>query len=54
MRSSIRDPADWAEVERPDNQVTPDGQVVILFSDIEVHRSTVNRGSHMGQVDWRA
>lgn len=36
VRSSIEDPADWAEVERPDlARVTPDGRVVILFSDIE-------------------
>ena len=33
---SIEDLADWAEVERPDlARVTPDGRVVILFSDIE-------------------
>ncbi|MBX9640319.1 MAG: adenylate/guanylate cyclase domain-containing protein, partial [Mycobacteriaceae bacterium] len=32
----IEDLADWAEVERPDlARVTPDGRVVILFSDIE-------------------
>lgn len=36
LRSSIEDLADWAEVERPDlARVTPDGRVVILFSDIE-------------------
>jgi class 3 adenylate cyclase len=36
MRSSIEDLADWAEVERPDlARITPDGRVVILFSDIE-------------------
>ena len=36
VRSSIEDLADWAEVERPDPaRVTPDGRVVILFSDIE-------------------
>jgi adenylate cyclase len=36
VRSSIEDLADWAEVERPDlARVTPDGKVVILFSDIE-------------------
>ncbi|ORX21235.1 adenylate/guanylate cyclase domain-containing protein [Mycobacterium xenopi] len=35
-RSAIEDLADWAEVERPDlARVTPDGRVVILFSDIE-------------------
>lgn len=36
VRSSIEDLADWAEVERPDlARVTPDGKVVILFTDIE-------------------
>ncbi|MGH3562371.1 MAG: adenylate/guanylate cyclase domain-containing protein [Mycobacterium sp.] len=36
VRSSIEDLADWAEVERPDlARVTPDGRVVILFTDIE-------------------
>src|SRR3954451_9532589 len=36
MRSLIEDLADWAEVERPDlARVTPDGRVVMLFSDIE-------------------
>ena len=36
VRSSIEDLVDWAEVERPDlARVTPDGRVVILFSDIE-------------------
>jgi adenylate cyclase len=36
VRSSIEDLADWAEVQRPDlARVTPDGRVVILFSDIE-------------------
>jgi adenylate cyclase len=36
VRSSIEDLAQWAEVERPDlARITPDGRVVILFSDIE-------------------
>jgi adenylate cyclase len=36
MRSSIEELADWAQVERPDlARLTPDGDVVILFSDIE-------------------
>ena len=36
VRSSIEELADWAEVERPDlARLTPDGNVVILFSDIE-------------------
>ena len=36
VRSSIEELADWAEVERPDlARVTPDGRVVVMFSDIE-------------------
>jgi class 3 adenylate cyclase len=36
VRSSIEDLADWAEVERPDlARLTPHGNVVILFTDIE-------------------
>ena len=36
VRNSIEDLADWAEVERPDlARITPDGKVVLLFSDIE-------------------
>jgi adenylate cyclase len=36
VRSSIEELADWAEVERPDlARLTRDGNVVILFSDIE-------------------
>lgn len=36
VRSSIEDLADWAEVELPDlARLTPDGNVVILFTDIE-------------------
>lgn len=36
VRSSIEELADWAAVERPDlARLTPDGHVVILFSDIE-------------------
>jgi class 3 adenylate cyclase len=36
VRSSIEDLADWAQVERPDlARITPDGRVVLLFSDIE-------------------
>src|ERR1700742_5253205 len=36
VRGAIEDLADWAEVERPDlARVTPDGRVVIVFSDIE-------------------
>lgn len=36
VRSSIEDLADWADVERPDlARLAPDGNVVIMFSDIE-------------------
>ena len=36
VSSSIEDLADWAEVERPDlARLAPDGNVAILFSDIE-------------------
>jgi adenylate cyclase len=36
VRSSIDELADWAEVERPDlARLAPDGNVAILFSDIE-------------------
>ncbi|RAV13872.1 adenylate/guanylate cyclase domain-containing protein [Mycolicibacterium sp. GF69] len=36
VRSSIEDLADWAEVERPDlARLSPNGKMVILFSDIE-------------------
>ncbi len=36
VRSSIEDLADWAEVERPDlARLAPDGNVAIMFSDIE-------------------
>ena len=36
VASSIEDLADWAEVERPDlARLAPDGNVAILFSDIE-------------------
>ncbi len=36
VRSSIEELADWAEVERPDlARLAPDGNVAILFSDIE-------------------
>ncbi|QLL06425.1 adenylate/guanylate cyclase domain-containing protein [Mycobacterium vicinigordonae] len=50
VRSSIEDLADWAEVERPDlARVTPDGRVVILFSDIEDSTSLNER---IGDRAW--
>src|SRR6201995_5951711 len=50
VRSSIEDLADWAEVERPDlARLTPDGNVVIMFSDIEESTALNER---MGDRAW--
>ncbi|HEY7051049.1 MAG TPA: adenylate/guanylate cyclase domain-containing protein [Mycobacterium sp.] len=50
MRSSIEELADWAEVERPDlARLTSDGNVVILFSDIEESTALNER---MGDRAW--
>jgi adenylate cyclase len=50
VRSSIEELADWAEVERPDlARLTPDGKVVILFSDIEGSTALNER---MGDRAW--
>ncbi|MGH3967043.1 MAG: adenylate/guanylate cyclase domain-containing protein, partial [Mycobacterium sp.] len=50
VRSSIEDLADWAEVERPDlARLTPDGRVVILFSDIEESTALNER---IGDRSW--
>jgi adenylate cyclase len=50
VRSSIEDLADWAVVERPDlARLTPDGNVVILFSDIEESTALNER---MGDRAW--
>lgn len=50
VRSSIEELADWAEVERPDlAKLTPDGNVVILFSDIEQSTALNER---MGDRAW--
>lgn len=50
VRSSIEELADWAEVERPDlARLTPDGRVVILFSDIEESTALNER---MGDRAW--
>jgi adenylate cyclase len=50
VRSSIEELADWAEVERPDlARLTPDGNVVILFSDIEESTALNER---MGDRAW--
>ena len=50
VRGSIEDLADWAEVERPDlARLTPGGNVVILFSDIEESTALNER---MGDRAW--
>jgi adenylate cyclase len=50
VRSSIEELADWAAVERPDlARLTPDGNVVILFSDIEESTALNER---MGDRAW--
>ena len=50
VRSSIEELADWAEVERPDlARLTRDGNVVILFSDIEESTALNER---MGDRAW--
>ncbi|HZQ30229.1 MAG TPA: adenylate/guanylate cyclase domain-containing protein [Mycobacterium sp.] len=50
VRTSIEELADWAEVERPDlARLTPDGKVVILFSDIEESTALNER---MGDRAW--
>jgi adenylate cyclase len=50
VRNSIEDLADWAEVERPDlARITPDGKVVLLFSDIEESTALNER---IGDRSW--
>ena len=50
VRSSIEELADWAEVERPDlARMTRDGNVAILFSDIEESTALNER---MGDRAW--
>ncbi len=50
VRNSIEDLAGWAQVERPDlARLTADGDVVIVFSDIE--DSTVHN-EELGDRDW--
>lgn len=50
VRSSIEELADWAEVERPDlDRLTRDGNVAILFSDIEESTALNER---MGDRAW--
>ncbi|MGC2654296.1 MAG: adenylate/guanylate cyclase domain-containing protein [Mycobacterium sp.] len=50
VRNSIEDLADWAEVERPDlARITPNGKVVLLFSDIEESTALNER---IGDRSW--
>jgi adenylate cyclase len=50
VRSSIEELADWAEVERPDlARLVPDGNVVILFSDIE---GSTELNERLGDRAW--
>jgi adenylate cyclase len=50
VRNSVEDLAGWAQVERPDlARLTADGDVVIVFSDIE--DSTVHN-EELGDRDW--
>jgi adenylate cyclase len=50
VRNSVEDLAGWARVERPDlARITADGEVVIVFSDIE-GSTTLNRT--LGDRDW--
>ncbi|MCW2559681.1 MAG: Adenylate cyclase [Mycobacterium sp.] len=50
VRNSIEDLAGWARVERPDlARLTADGQVVIVFSDIE---GSTALNDAMGDREW--
>lgn len=50
VRNSIEDLAGWARVERPDlARLTADGQVVIMFSDIE---GSTERNEELGDKRW--
>jgi class 3 adenylate cyclase len=50
VRNSVEDLAGWAQVERPDlARLTADGDVVIVFSDIE--NSTAHNEA-LGDRDW--
>lgn len=50
VRSSIEDLAGWAQVEKPDlAQITADGQVVLVFSDIE---GSTERNEALGDQRW--
>lgn len=50
VRNSIEDLAGWAQVERPDlARLTADGDVVIVFSDIE---ASTEHNEALGDRDW--
>jgi class 3 adenylate cyclase len=50
VRNSIEDLAGWAQVERPDlARLTADGNVVIVFSDIE---DSTALNEELGDRDW--
>jgi adenylate cyclase len=50
VRNSIEDLAGWAQIERPDlARMTADGQVVIVFSDIE---GSTERNEELGDRRW--
>ncbi|MEE6179668.1 adenylate/guanylate cyclase domain-containing protein [Mycobacterium sp. 050134] len=50
VRNSIEDLAGWAQVERPDlARLTADGDVVIVFSDIE---GSTAHNEALGDRDW--
>ncbi|OBG26056.1 adenylate/guanylate cyclase domain-containing protein [Mycobacterium sp. 852002-51057_SCH5723018] len=50
VRNSIEDLAGWAQVERPDlARLTADGDVVIVFSDIE---ASTQHNEALGDRDW--
>jgi adenylate cyclase len=50
VRNSIEDLAGWAQVERPDlARLTADGQVVIVFSDIE---GSTEHNEALGDRGW--
>src|SRR5277367_3573493 len=50
VRNSIEDLAGWAQVERPDlARLTADGDVVIVFSDIE---GSTEHNEALGDREW--
>ncbi|CAN5774748.1 hypothetical protein BH10ACT9_BH10ACT9_13670 [soil metagenome] len=50
VRNSIEDLAGWAQVERPDlARLTADGNVVLVFSDIE---GSTEQNARMGDRPW--